>query len=130
MADDLLKGRRILVVEDEYLLADDISVILTDAGAQVTGPCATVADAVAKAGTADLDAAILDVNLRGEMVFPVADALAERRIPFVFATGYDQWSLPDRFADAVRLEKPLKPAKIIATLGLLLAQNTEASGRT
>lgn len=128
MADDRLHGFRILVVEDEYLLADDLSDILTGAGALVIGPCATVADAVAHAGTADFDAAILDVNLRGEMVFPVADALTERRIPFIFATGYDQWSLPDRFADAVRLEKPLKAAKIVATLGPLLTTSTEANG--
>lgn len=130
MADDRLQGFRILVVEDEYLLADDISDILTEAGAHVIGPCATVADAVARAGTADLDAAILDINLRGDMVFPVADALAERRIPFIFATGYDQWSLPDRFADAVRLEKPLKGAKVVATLGPLLTMGAEANGQT
>lgn len=113
MTDDILSGRRILVVEDEYLIADDLRDALVAAGAEVVGPIATVADAIAcvDAGTV-LDAAVLDINLRGAMVYPVADGLAARGIPFLFATGYDAGSLPDRFATAVRLEKPVKAAKL------------------
>ena len=86
MVDQVLRGTRILVVEDEYLLADDLNNALADAGAHVLGPAASVEDATALIGNeATIDAAILDVNLRGDMVFPLADALRERGIPFAFA---------------------------------------------
>lgn len=126
MAEEGLHGQRILVVEDEYLLADDVREALTDAGAEVLGPVATVKQAAALiAENHDIDAAVLDVNLQGEMIFPVADALRSRGIPFAFTTGYDHSSLPDRFADAIRLEKPLKGKKIAALLAPLLASSGE-----
>ena len=67
-----------------------------------------------------LDAALLDINLAGASVYPVADALAERAIPFAFATGFDESALPDRFAGAARLEKPVKPRDVMAVLGPLI----------
>src|SRR4051812_19908821 len=109
MPEASLQGRKILVVEDEYLIADDLRKALEDAGAEVLGPVPTVEDAralVEEQGT--IDAGVLDINLRGEMIFPVADVLAARGVPFLFATGYEEWSLPERFANATRLEKPLK----------------------
>lgn len=114
MTDDSLKGRRILVVEDEYLIADDLRTVLMAAGAEVIGPWPTVSDALEciTVGT-EFDAAILDVNLRGDMIFPVADALAARSVPFIFATGYDEGAFPDRFYEIIRIEKPLK-AEIIS----------------
>ena len=124
MAEQPLKGLRILVVEDEYLLADDVAEELTNAGAEVLGPVPSIEEAhTLIASGAAIDAALLDVNLRGEMVYPVADALAERGIPFALATGYDRWALPERFADAVRLEKPLKTRKIVASLAPLLQRS-------
>lgn len=121
MAEQALGGMRILVVEDEYLLADDLRDELIDAGAQVLGPVPSVADAQALiAAEARIDAAVLDINLRGEMVFPVADQLTGRGVPFAFATGYDEWALPDRFAGAPRVEKPLRGARVLALLEPML----------
>src|SRR3712207_5930164 len=104
----VLSGRRILVVEDEYMMADDLRRDLEKVGVEVVGPVPSVADALkllAQAGT--LDGAILDVNLRGEKAFPVADALREQNMPFVLATGYEQWALPDAYKDAPRCDKPV-----------------------
>ena len=121
MVEPSLQGCRILVVEDEYLLADDLSHALTSAGAEVLGPVPSVAEATRMiAAAARIDAAVLDVNLRGDMIFPVADALSERGVPFAFATGYDQWALPERFAAIPRVEKPFKVSSIAAVLGPLL----------
>lgn len=117
-----LAGSRILVVEDEYFLADDLHGALTEAGAEVLGPMPSVSDAnTFIAGESSIDAAILDINLHGEMVFPVADALRERGIPFAFATGYDEAVLPERFASVPRIEKPFKSARIAAVLGAMIA---------
>jgi len=121
MVEQSLRGCRILIVEDEYLLADDLSYSLSQAGAEILGPVGSVDDAHALiAGESRIDGAVLDVNLRGDMVFPVADALSEREIPFAFATGYDKWALPDRFVDRPRVEKPLKGYKVAAVLGPLM----------
>jgi two-component SAPR family response regulator len=127
VADKSLQGCRILIVEDEYLLADDLSDTLAAMGAHVIGPYATVQEALLNARQAQFDAAVLDINLRGEMVFPVADVLVALQIPFLFATGYDQGSLPERFADAVRLEKPVRAEKVTAVLARLLAVAVNAS---
>jgi CheY-like chemotaxis protein len=117
MVEQTLEGRRVLVVEDEYLLADDLTHALEQAGAAVLGPVPGIEEALALiAAETQIDAAVLDVNLRGEMVFPVADALVARGIPFAFATGYDEWALPDRFAAIPRLEKPFKPEKLALKL--------------
>lgn len=117
MVEQTLEGRRILVVEDEYLIADDVCEALVAAGAEVVGPCPTVEAAAAMlTREVRIDAALLDINLRGDPVFPVADALAARGVPFAFATGYDRWSIPKRFDAVALLEKPLKVRQIIATL--------------
>lgn len=103
-----LRGRRVLVVEDEYLLAEDACMELDRLGAVVMGPVPTVREALdLVAGTPAPDAAILDINLGGEMAFPVADALRARGIPFVFATGYDAEVIPEAYAAVPRIEKPL-----------------------
>lgn len=104
----LLQGRRILIVEDDYLLAEDLRVELKHMGAEVLGPVARVGPAL------DLlsdgcrpDAAALDVNLGGELVYPVADLLLRRGVPFVFLTGYDRSSLPPAYAHVGCYEKPV-----------------------
>ena len=103
------KGQRVLVVEDEYLLAEDLREGLEHQGAEVMGPAATVADALALLRTGPAPyVAILDINLGGEMVYPVADALRARGIPFIFATGYEPWSIPKAYADVPRAEKPVE----------------------
>ena len=104
-----LKGRRVLVVEDEYMLAEDLREGLESQGAEVMGPVATVADALEllRSGPAP-DLAILDINLGGEMAYPVADALRARDIPFIFATGYNAQAIPKAYADVPRAEKPVE----------------------
>jgi CheY-like chemotaxis protein len=121
MAEQSLKDFRILVVEDEYLIADDLRKALTEAGAVIIGPVPAVDEALELVRSEGrIDAAVLDVNLRGEMIFPVADALAAQGVPFVFTTGYDRGALPGRFAESPRIEKPLKAEKLVATLLKLL----------
>lgn len=112
-----LVGMRILVVEDEYYLADDLAGALRARGAEVVGPVGTLADAVAALGSQRIDRAVLDVNLRGEMSFPLAERLEAAGIPYVIATGYSADTLPERFRDKPRLEKPFRPetlAELIA----------------
>jgi CheY-like chemotaxis protein len=101
-------GRCILIVEDEYFLADDLADEFRRLGAHVIGPISDVSEAeeLLRSGQ-DLDAALLDINLRNDMVFPVARALRERRIPFVFTTGYDKASIDPEFGDIQLWEKPI-----------------------
>lgn len=116
-----LAGRRVLVVEDEYYLADDLRRVLVRLGAEVVGPLATAAEALAALDRAErVDFAVLDINLRGEMAFGVADALVERDVPFVFATGYDVSTLPPRHRGAQVWQKPLQPQELVRGLPHLL----------
>jgi CheY-like chemotaxis protein len=112
-----LENRRILVVEDEYLLADDMAQVLANMGANIVGPVPTKDRALALILSGEpLDAAVLDINLRGETVFPVADALTARAIPFVFATGYAQTSIPAAYQAVPRWEKPFNPDELASVL--------------
>ena len=112
-------GLRILIVEDEYIVAEELRRMLEATGAAVIGPVPSVprAQAHLESETA-IDGAVLDVNLAGENVFPLADALAERGVPFVFLTGYDRSTIPERFATTPVVEKPLD----MRTLGSALAR--------
>ncbi|MEO5372760.1 MAG: response regulator [Alphaproteobacteria bacterium] len=98
--------RRVLVVEDELLVAMGIEMVLEDAGCLVIGPIARLQEAIEAARDAEMDVALLDVNLRGDEVYPVADILAERHIPFAFLTGYGPEILPTRYAGRRVLHKP------------------------
>lgn len=114
-----LEGKIILLVEDEYIIAADIGQGLGQMGATVIGPAASLDAAMdlIRAET-QIDVAVLDVNLHGQKVFPAADLLRDRGIPFLFATGYDQSVFPTRFASVPRCEKPL----IFDYLGRVLAR--------
>ncbi|WP_082622070.1 response regulator [Bordetella sp. N] len=114
----VLEGRRILVVEDDYLVALTVVELLEDVGAEVIGPVSTADEAVAlvTAGATPIDAAILDVNLDGETSFPVADALAERDVFFVFATGYSGSVLGEPYRHYPRCQKPFEPEHLFHTL--------------
>lgn len=102
-----ITNRRILIVEDEYLLAQDLQLELEHAGAVVVGPEASVAAALARIDEeAHIDAAILDVNLGGEWAFGVAETLRARQIPFVFASGYENDVMKGRFPEVRNCAKP------------------------
>jgi ActR/RegA family two-component response regulator len=116
MTDAQLARKRVLVVEDDYLVAMDLVRALERAGAQVIGPAPGVDSALSALADTVPDAAILDINLGGEMAFPVADALLERGVPFVFATGYDAQVIPPRFTHVKRCEKPMASEQICAAL--------------
>jgi len=117
----VLSGARILIVEDEFYLADDLACALKEAGAEVLGPAATLGEAQAYVDGNGFDCAILDMNLRGDLAFPVADRLAAAGIPFLIVTGYSVASLPERFAEVRRIEKPSDTRKVIEALPPLLA---------
>lgn len=115
-----LHGKRVLLVEDEPLVAMMMSQLLRDYGAEVVGPISTLGDAPAVLNDA-LDAAVLDVNLEGKLVYPLADQLATMRVPFVFVTGYEADRVEPRFAEAPILAKPIEPGALADALALLLA---------
>lgn len=103
---DVLKGARVLVVEDEFMVAALLGDTLNALGCEVVGPAAEVGEALALLEREAIDAAVLDVNIGGEMVFPVADALAARELPFVFATAYGVAGVADRHKSRAVLDKP------------------------
>lgn len=100
------KTCRVLFVEDEAVVSMLIEDMLEDLGVRVLGPAATLSKAMALARSEDIDAAILDLNVGGELTYPVADVLRERGISFIFSTGYAQRWLPERFRDVPTLHKP------------------------
>lgn len=103
--------KRILLVEDEYLVAEDMAYELRRLGFEVLGPIANVALALRLVDREPvIDGAVLDVNLNGESSYDVADALLARDVPFAFMTGYDENSLPARFAAVARFNKPVTRA--------------------
>jgi CheY-like chemotaxis protein len=103
-----LSGRRVLVIEDEYFLADDIARALRELGARVVGPVGELEQAASLVDADNaIDAAVVDINLRSDMVFPLARTLRARNVPFVFTTGYDRKSIEPEFQDVRLWEKPL-----------------------
>lgn len=122
MADTRLAGRRILIAEDEYLVAFDLRDELQLAGATVLGPAPSVDAALELiAANAQIDAAVLDINLDGKLVFPAADALILRKVPFLLTTGYDKAATPELYRHLPRCEKPFDPAEIVSRLAEALA---------
>lgn len=111
---------KVLVVEDDWLVAEDIALQLGDLGFRAVGPAATVADALRLVATERLDAACLDLDLRSETSWPVAEALAARGTPFLILSGRMQPEIPARFAGTPVLGKPFMSRELAATLGRLL----------
>ncbi len=108
----MLNGRRVLVVEDESLVAMLLETILEDMGCTPVGPAATIDDGLVMAESETLDAALLDVNVAGRQVFPVAEALRARGVPFVFSTGYGEGGLPDEWRGQATIQKPFTEAAV------------------
>lgn len=111
-----LAGLRVLLVEDELLVAMLVEDMLADEGCVVVGPFSRLADALAAARTEALDLAVLDVNIAGERAFPVADALAARCIPFLFVSGYGQAAIPADRPGWRACPKPFRSSELVAML--------------
>jgi CheY-like chemotaxis protein len=109
-----LTGVRILIVEDSFLVAEDLADTVEELGCTVVGPAGTLADGLRHAADADLDGALLDVNLsNNETSFPIAELLHERGVPFVFLSGYDLDSaFPPQFKAVERLSKPVDARRL------------------
>jgi DNA-binding response OmpR family regulator len=112
---------RILVVEDEHLIRMLLEDMLADLGYAVAAAVGTFSEARELAANGDFSAAILDVNLDGQEIFPVADILKERGLPFIFVTGYGERTLSERYRDRPALQKPFQAEQLEAALAGLLA---------
>ena len=108
-----LAGLRVLVVEDDYFIADEICTTLRNGGAEVLGPAPDLEHGLDVVKSERLDCAVLDINLHGDLAFNLADELRRRGTPSIFATGYDQSVLPGAFSDSVRLEKPVNLSELL-----------------
>jgi DNA-binding response OmpR family regulator len=116
-----LSGRRILVLEDEYFIGDDLRRVLTELGASVIGPIPDLVDGENIVSRGEpLDAALLDINLRNELIFPLARSLRQRKVPVVFTTGYDKAVLLPEFQDTPLLEKPVDMRRMARLLTELM----------
>ena len=114
---DLLKDRRILVIEDESLVAMLLETVLEDLGCLPVGPASSVDEGLRLiSDEAVLDGALLDVNVAGRQVFPAADALKARGVPFVFSTGYGEGGLPDEWRGHPTIQKPFTEATVRSAL--------------
>jgi DNA-binding LytR/AlgR family response regulator len=106
-------SKRVLIVEDDYLIAAELVEGFKAGGLEVAGPVGTLKDALAYLESEnDIDAAVLDIDLGGQAVYPVADELIRRGIPFVFATGYDDFVIPARYLAFPRYRKPVHPHRL------------------
>lgn len=117
-----LTNLKVLVVEDEALVSMLVEDMLGDLGCVVVGPAAEIEEALKLANDAEIDAALLDVNLGGRPIFPVADALKARGVPFAFASGYGEAGLSEGHRGALVLQKPFREADLRRVLEELAAK--------
>ncbi|MBA3676987.1 MAG: response regulator [Sphingosinicella sp.] len=125
MPDAKLESRRILVVEDSPVIAVVLEDMLQDFGCVVVGPAGNMAVALELAASDDIDAAILDINIRGGKIYPVATMLADRDVPFLLASGYADWTLPPELMDRPRLVKPFSAEDVEQKLAELLRRDAQ-----
>jgi len=112
-----------MVVEDEFWIAEDLAQALTEVGVEVIGPICNVGEAIERLREKQpVDGAVLDINVSGVSVYPLAEDLMHRGVPFVFTTGYDMDTIPESLRQIARIEKPSDPAKIIRELALAVEQ--------
>ncbi len=121
MSGRALAGKRVLVVEDEVVVAFLIEDVLAEEGCDVVGPYATVALALIAAETEALDFAMLDVNVAGERVYPVALRLAARNIPFLLVSGYGDAAVPPEHPEWQVFGKPFRAGELVSRLARLVA---------
>lgn len=116
-----LSGRRVLVVEDSPVVGPFTVDILADLGCDVVGPAPNMAAARKLIEDGRLDAALMDVHIRGERVFPLCEMLEARNVPFVFTSGYADWHMPNQWNDRMRLRKPYTVGQVEEALTELLS---------
>ena len=121
MVDNVLSGRRVLVVEDEMLVLMNIEDMLADLGCESVTAAATVDQAMALIEAQVFDAAMLDMNLNGTKSFPIADKLAALGVPFVFSTGYSAQDMRTGYQDRVLLKKPIRYQELVEVFTHLLS---------
>src|SRR4051812_23104158 len=114
-----LTGRRVLVVEDSPVVAPFTVDILAELGCEVVGPAPNMAVAREMVESGGFDAALMDVHIRGERVFPLCELLAAKKVPFVLTSGYADWTMPEKWDDRPRLQKPYTIDQVEAALGAL-----------
>lgn len=114
--------RRILIVEDEALVAMLIEDIVLDLGHDIAGVAGRLDDGLAKAQAFDISCAVLDLNLNGERTYPIADVLRRRGVPFLFVTGYGAAGLEPGWEDAIVVQKPFQPYELAQGLSRALAR--------
>jgi DNA-binding response OmpR family regulator len=117
----LLDGKRVLVVEDRYLIAAEMCDEVGRLGGVVVGPSASVRQARDLLAGQQVDLALLDVNLDGEEVYPLAEALDQRGVPFIFLTGYDDWMLPETWRRRPHLRKPMNARALRTAVRRIIA---------
>jgi DNA-binding response OmpR family regulator len=120
MTEALLAGRRVLVVEDETMVAMLVETVLEDEHCAIVGPIGDLDEALAAAESEVLDLAVLDINLAGRMVFPVAEVLARRGVPFLLLSGYGDKALPGNRQHWPICGKPFRMVDLVAALNRLL----------
>ena len=124
MTDSSATSPRVLVVEDEYLIRMLLEDMLDELGYAGAAAVGTISEARQIATNGEFNAAILDVNLDGQEIYPVADILAERGLPFVFVTGYGERSLPEPYRGRPALQKPFQAEQLKRTLAELMSSRT------
>ena len=110
------QGWRVLIVEDEFLLADDLAKAFRKADIDIVGPTPSRSQALALIAQKNVTTAVLDISLDGDNVYEVADALIERDVPILFVTGYDRSDIPSRYAEVPICQKPIGADAVIAAL--------------
>lgn len=112
---------RVLVMEDEWIIAEQLEIALTEGGFEVVGPVGRIDAAIGLLDGASVEAAVLDINLHGDPTFSFAARLEASGIPFVFVSGYSKVSVPAAFQTRPLLQKPIDPVVLRDCLGALLA---------
>jgi DNA-binding NtrC family response regulator len=126
MATKKLTGKVILLVEDDYLVADVLRMAFEEEGMRVAGPYPSIASATRALGSEErIDVALLDVHLNNERVFPLADRLVDEGIPAIFVTGYESETFPERFAGFPRLGKPVQFEELFACIARSVTSEAE-----
>ena len=124
MAEPDLSGKRILVVEDSPVVGPFTVDLLHDLGCEVVGPAPNMAAGRELIEQADPDAALMDVHIRGERVFPLCDELEAKGVPFVLTSGYADWTMPEKWRDRPRLQKPYTIDDVREALAAVLSDST------